>query len=211
MPLPTWLFLLALPLLAFIFPRPTTFAQPPPSLRWLRIFATSLYFSAIGVVLLLQSVEVARLVRASLGVGLTPFVYAGCLIAALLRATDRHFLSSRRLPVWWWQGGALLFWLAGAVVSVLKAVALSALARQGPVLARVGTAYPMVDQIVDVAILAGFYGLLLTLEAVLLALFVHSSGRRRDRDTLTDLDGSKFDLAMNRRQMTETTKEPHPI
>ncbi len=160
-PLPTWLLLVLLALLPLFFRSPLA-SRPSPPRRWVRVIFLALYYFCIGVIILMESIEIARLARASLGIGLLPFVYAGCLVAAAGQATDGLRGTFRG-----WQAACLLFWVLGLCISAVKTAALTRFGTDGP-LARDDSAYPVEDQVTDLAILIVFYGLLAVLEAALL-------------------------------------------
>lgn len=158
-PLPTWILVVALSLCPLLFRSPLAFLQRmgAPRRRWVRILAQVAYYFFILVILLMESVEVARLLQIGLGVGLIPFVYAGCVVAVLLQATN----GLGRLHGW--QIANLLFWLVSLCVTAAKAAAVWKFGLTGP-LAREDTAYSTVHQITDLAILCAFYALLPVLE-----------------------------------------------
>ncbi|KAK8044930.1 hypothetical protein PG993_004954 [Apiospora rasikravindrae] len=124
------------------------------------------YYGAVVVILLMQSVEIAQLERASLGVGLLPFVYAGAVGAAALRFAEgmwsgargrfSSFLSEALSPFW---VASIFLWTASAAVTATKTIALVTglgLDRDGP-LSREDTPYPVKHQFVDLVILTAFY------------------------------------------------------
>jgi hypothetical protein len=110
----------------------------------------------------MESVELARLIQIDIGFGLIPFVYLGCLVAAILQVTSGF---GGRLGSW--QAASLLLWLASTVITALKVVAVSKFGTTGP-LAREDTAYSTSHQINDLAILAAFYALLVLFETMLM-------------------------------------------
>ena len=102
-PLPTWIFVVLLAVFPLAFRQPVT-GRDRPVRRWLRILLLVIYFFSIGVIVLMESVEVARLAQVDLGLGLVPAVYAGCVVAAALQATRGLRGLARG-----WQVAALLF------------------------------------------------------------------------------------------------------
>lgn len=130
----------------------------------MRIFALVAYYFCVAVVVLMETVEVARLALAQLGVALVPFVYALCALAIALQATNglRGVLRG-------WQVALLLAWLLSACITAAKLAAVREFGTDGPY-ARVGSRYPTDDQITDLAVLLVFYVLLVVLELILLLL-----------------------------------------
>jgi hypothetical protein len=137
------------------------------SRKWVRILVQAAYYFFILVVLLMESVEVARLLQTDSGIGLIPFVYAGCVITALLQATSGLGLFHG------WQIANFLFWFVSLCVTAAKAAAVRKFGVTGP-LAREDTPYSTSHQITDLAILCAFYALLAVLEVGL--LFVKPGG-----------------------------------
>lgn len=131
------------------------------SRRWVRLSALSVYFFCIVVIVLMETIEVARLVRADLGVGLVPFVYVGCLIAISLQATDALWGRLRG-----WQVSGTLFWLLSFCITTVKAVAVGRFGTKGP-LARKGSKYPVEDQLTDLIVLVIFYAILVAMQIIL--------------------------------------------
>lgn len=131
------------------------------------------YYGTIAVVLLMQSVEIVQLERASLGIGLLPFAYAGAVCAALLRLTDRLWLGTgiHRNPVTAFVSDALspfwvasvFLWTGSAAVAATKTIAMvTGLGLRGTPNSRDETPYPVVHQFVDLVILTVFYALAAT-------------------------------------------------
>ncbi|ORY61303.1 uncharacterized protein BCR38DRAFT_439825 [Pseudomassariella vexata] len=163
-PLPTWIYLCSI--LLFLspgwsrIPRPaSTSSSPRP---WVRRVLASVYYFLISVIVLMESVEIARLIIADLGIGTLPFVYVGCLLAVLLQATDGGW---RRLRGWW--AASIMFWTAGAVVTALKFVALT---KFTGILAREETLYPVEHQFTDLVVLMIFYGFLVGAEVAMVVV-----------------------------------------
>ena len=161
--MPTWLFLVLLAVFPLAFRRHVT-GRDRPVRRWLRILLLVVYFFAIAVVVLMESVEVARLAQVELGLGLVPVVYAGCVVAAALQATRglRGILKG-------WQVASLLFWVVSLCITTVKAAALAKFNKDGPEW-RNGGAYSVDHQITDLVILVIFYAIAGILEIVLLVV-----------------------------------------
>lgn len=113
------------------------------------------------------TLELVRLVMINFSVGLLPFEYVGLLGGAYL-----HFSKGfgGRVPGWVWLN-CILLWVGGVVMNVVKVVGL---VNEGGV--REGK-YPMVDQITDVAVVAGVYGVIAALEVLVWFL----EGKRADQ------------------------------
>ncbi|KAK3939083.1 hypothetical protein QBC46DRAFT_154069 [Diplogelasinospora grovesii] len=161
-PLPTWILLVALVVCHFIFPASLAGRSRATTKRWVRIVLLTLYYFFIGVIILMESVEVSRLVQIDIGVGLIPFVYAGCLVAGVMQATE-----GVRGRIRGWQVANLLFWVLSLCITAVKVTAVNKFGSDGP-LARNDTAYPIIHQANDLNILIAFYALLTGLEVVLL-------------------------------------------
>ncbi|KAK7931876.1 hypothetical protein PG985_002588 [Apiospora marii] len=148
---------------------PTTSRQPPATLLKHKLPALG-YYGAVVVVLLMQSVEIVQLERASLGVGLLPVAYAGAASAALLRLADRlwlgtgtdrsplaAFVSDALSPFW---VASVFLWTGSAAVAATKTIALvTGLGLGGTPNSRDQTPYPVVHQFVDLVIVTVFYAL----------------------------------------------------
>lgn len=104
------------------------------------------------------SLEMARLARTHLGIGLLPFTLVSLLLAALFRATDG---LGKRVTGWRWANMGL--WIALAITNSVK-VAQEAKEGSG---ARKGSNYPESDEITDVAVMIALY-IVLALEEVLI-------------------------------------------
>ncbi|KAK8084627.1 hypothetical protein PG997_005898 [Apiospora hydei] len=158
------------------YPTTTTDRQSVATLLK-RLLPSLGYYGAVAVILLMQSVEIVQLERASLGIGLLPVVYAGPAGAALLRLTEgqwrrgAHHRGGRRLtssllsealsPFW---VASLFLWTGSAAVTATKTIALATglglLDRDDRApLSRADTPYPVVHQFVDLVILTAFYAL----------------------------------------------------
>jgi heme/copper-type cytochrome/quinol oxidase subunit 1 len=106
----------------------------------------------------MQTLEVVRLELIHFGITLLPFVYVGLLIAGYLHWSEG--ISGR---VRGWQGINAVVWIGGVVMSAVKVVGLS---KEG-ITARKESKYPMSDQVIDVAVMAGVYAVIAILEMVL--------------------------------------------
>lgn len=129
---------------------------------WLRNTIVAMYSVIIAAVVALQAFEVARLFQADLGIGLTPFVFGGCAMAAVLRATKGF---SNNVPGW--QSASQLFWLVSAIVTIIKAVAVGRmLAFPGDRFTRRDSPYPTAEQLVVQVVLFVLYLMLLSVETI---------------------------------------------
>ncbi|KAH8887676.1 hypothetical protein GQ53DRAFT_606715, partial [Thozetella sp. PMI_491] len=160
-PLPAWIYFAALLLCAVIFPSALSSQRTPPPRRWVQKTFVVAYYFCIGVIVLMESVEIGRLAAASLGVGLVPFIYVGCAVACALQATDGLWGHAKGFQV----AGAL-FWALSLCITSVKLAAVVRFGVTGP-LARLDTAYPISDQVTDLAVELPFYALLVALEVSL--------------------------------------------
>ncbi|KAK6078290.1 hypothetical protein SCUP234_06288 [Seiridium cupressi] len=192
-PMPTWLYLLALPVLFFLTPKRNrgTKRAPRSSLsstwraKWKRILLVAAYYFVILVLVLMESVEIASLVRAELGVGLLPVAYAGYMAAMVLQATDGGF---RRIRGYW--AASTAFWVAGAAITGLKIASVAGLGLSGR-FARKGSQYATVHQFTDLVILCAFY--VLAIAGEIGVMVVRRKGRDREQeDDVVELR-SEFD------------------
>jgi len=106
----------------------------------------------------MQTLEIVRLELIHFGIALLPFSYVGLLIGAAL-----HWSEGLKGRVRGWQGINAVLWVGGMAVSVVKVVGLSNEGING----RKGSKYPVSDQVIDVAVMAGVYVVIMALEAVL--------------------------------------------
>lgn len=106
--------------------------------------------------------EVLEIVRIELlksyGIALTPFVFVGLILAFAL-----HWTEGVEGRIRGWQAINGIIWVGGVVVNVIKVVGL---VKEG-IHGRKGTKYPIVDQVTDIAVMAGVYVILAILEMVL--------------------------------------------
>lgn len=161
--IPIWLALILLPIL-FVLSIHHRKANYNPNTAHLRarrkrncLFTTTtaLYYLLILAQVLMQTLEIVRLELIHFGIALLPFVYVGLLLAAYL-----HYSEGIGGRVRGWQAVNAVVWVGSVVMTAVKVVGLS---NQG-VDARAGSKYPMSDQIIDVAVMAGVYGALALLE-----------------------------------------------
>jgi hypothetical protein len=123
----------------------------------------------------MQTLEIVRLTLVNFGIGLLPFAYVGLIIGALL-----HWSEGVRGRVRGWQAVNGVVWVGGVVMSVVKVVGLSNEGIDG----RKGSKYPVSDQVIDVAVMAGVYAVIGLLE---IGLDVWRAQRRRsgaEKDSL---------------------------
>lgn len=112
--------------------------------------------------------EITLLALADLGTGLLPFTLLAILIAGFLHhfspslyPSSRHAKPRRlgRLGPWT-RGVNVALWVGLLAVSVVKIVGET---KEG-VGTRVGTKYPMSDEVIDVGVMVGVYAVLAGLE-----------------------------------------------
>lgn len=125
--------------------------------RWLHSAVSTVYYILIACNILMQTLEIVRLSLIHFGLGLLPFAYVGLIMGAVL-----HWSRGIQGRVQAWQGINGVLWLGGAVMSVVKVVGLVEEGVNG----RKGSNYPVSDQVIDVAVMAGVYAVIGTLEAV---------------------------------------------
>ena len=122
------------------------------------------------------TLEIVRLSIINWGVTLLPLVYVGLLLSAYL-----HFSKgfSNRIPQWEYLNIIVLFG-GGIITSVVKIIGLAKPGKMGDVGRE---KYLVMDQITDVAVVAGIYAVLGVLEGVLSIL-------RRRREGMLEKGGS---------------------
>jgi len=106
----------------------------------------------------MQTLEIVRLELLHFGIGLQPFAYVGLLLGAGL-----HYSEGLHGRIRGWQTINAVLWVGGIVVSCVQVVGLSNEGIDG----RKGTKYPVSDQVIDVAVMAGVYAVVMLLEIVL--------------------------------------------
>jgi hypothetical protein len=162
-PLPVWLSLLVLPILfaLSIHHRKTNFN---PSTRHLRSvpqrtclynLTATLYYLLIVANILMITLEIVRLELLNFGIGLIPFAYVGLILSGVL-----HWSEGFHGRVRGWQAVNGVVWIGGTVVS---AVQVAGLVKEG-IDGRKGSKYPVSDQVIDVAVMAGVYVVIGVLE-----------------------------------------------
>ncbi|KAI0175215.1 hypothetical protein BJ166DRAFT_166188 [Pestalotiopsis sp. NC0098] len=190
-PTPTWLYLLALPVLFFLTPKQRSrtsstagkwwaslLSKSTWRARWGQMLLFAAYYFVVAVLALMQSVEVIGLARIKLGVGLLPFAYVGFAAAIALQATDGLF---RRIRGYW--AATTAFWVAGAAITALKITGVLGLGLKGS-LAREDTTYATVHQFTDLVILAAFYVLAVVVEIAVMAVRMKNKQRELDDDVV---------------------------
>jgi len=134
---------------------------------------TILYTLLLIAQLLMCILEITRLALANLGIGLLPFTLVALLIAGSLhlvssiktsrRGTSSAVRGSRLGGRRGWTRFANLFlWVNLIIVNVVKIVEET---KEG-INTRVGTKYPMSDEVIDVGVMVGVYAVLGILEMV---------------------------------------------
>lgn len=162
-PLPIWIALilllacLAIPnrfLVSIIPVEP--FRPQRPQRSWPYRVAAGVYYVLIVCNILMHTLEIVRLALIRFGIGLLPFAYVGLVLGGAL-----HWSRGAGGQVPAWMAVNLLVWVGGMVMSVVKVVGLD---NEGN--PRRGSKYPMSDQVLDVAVIAGVYGVIAVLEVV---------------------------------------------
>ncbi|KAM0161645.1 hypothetical protein ACHAQE_001862 [Botrytis cinerea] len=166
-PLPTWLALAFVPIL-FALGLHHRKINYNPSTAHLRSNARSsclyltfliIYYFLIFANIAMITLEIVRLSNLNYGIGLLPFAYGGILLSAALFWSEG---IQRRVK--WWQGINMLVWIGGIVMSAVQVIGLK---QQYGYDGRKGSQYPVSDQILDVAVMAGVYAVIALLEIVL--------------------------------------------
>ncbi|TLS25271.1 hypothetical protein PpBr36_07090 [Pyricularia pennisetigena] len=171
MPLPTWLLITSLFLLVVIFPATEQTGRPRAGnpRQWVRRGALGGYYFFALAAAGMQLLEVGRLVAANLGVALLPFATAGTVLVIAVRGLSDETLPLQRSAA---MAASVVFWTLGMCMAAVKVAALTRFMgdpEEGGVSpqARQSTAYPVVDQIIDNAVLVGLYALLAVLESIM--------------------------------------------
>ncbi|TVY41991.1 hypothetical protein LOCC1_G006507 [Lachnellula occidentalis] len=178
-PLPVWLALFLLPLLITfsLHHRKLNFDPSTAHLRTVAsrscIFVTLqvLYYLFIIANILMLTLEIVRLELLHFGIGLLPFAYVGLLLGAGLHASEGF-----RGHIRGWQAINGVLWIGGMVVSVVQVVGLDNEGING----RKGTKYPVSDQVIDIAVMAGVYAAIALLEVGLGLWNAKRDGGRRE-------------------------------
>jgi hypothetical protein len=120
---------------------------------------TIVYYIAIIINILMQTVEIVRLCLEYFGVGLLPFNYVGLIFGLVFHATDG---LKGRLRGLFWKGLNTFLWIGMMIVSVVKIAGLVKMEHNG--IYRTGSKYPLADWVTDVAVIAGVYLFLAVME-----------------------------------------------
>lgn len=157
-PLATWLYLLIfLPPALFLHLRSrrrmsTVDAEKSLAKRskWASVSLAVLYYLLIVALIAMQSLVLARLVAANLGIGLLPFTYVGLLVALGVH------IWVQRTP----GGGSLvaantLWWVVLAAVLIVTVVGVSKEGLRSTTNAHSEEEYPYTDRITDDATMVG--------------------------------------------------------
>lgn len=154
-PLPIWIALVLFVPLLFISRSRFDPVKERRRYSWPHRIVIALYYVLIVCNLLMHTLEIVRLALLPVGIGLLPFAYVGLLLGATL-----HFTGGFGGKMQAWLGVNEVIWLGGMAMSIVKVIGLH---NEG--IERKGTKYPMSDQILDVAVIAGVYALIALLEA----------------------------------------------
>lgn len=161
MPLPIW-FAMILLLGLFLASRRHHKYNADPSTASLRsrlhTATLVLYYVLIVCNILMQTLEMVRLLLIAFGVGLLPFVYVGLLIGGVL-----HWTKGVHGRVRHWHAVNSVIWFGGTIVSIVKIAGLVKMGING----RKASKYPVSDQVIDLATMAGVYVVIGLLEVVL--------------------------------------------
>ncbi|KAG4413006.1 hypothetical protein IFR04_013865 [Cadophora malorum] len=165
-PLPIWLAIALLPLLFALslhhrkqnYNPSTAYLRAVPRRNWAFTLTSAVYYVLIVANGLMLTLEIVRLELIHFGIGLLPFVYAGLIIAMFL-----YWSEGVKGRIRGWQAVNAVVWIGGIVMSAVKVVGLS---KEG-IDSRKGSKYPLSDQVIDVAVMAGVYAVVAILEVVL--------------------------------------------
>ncbi|KFY46136.1 hypothetical protein V494_00594 [Pseudogymnoascus sp. VKM F-4513 (FW-928)] len=165
-PLPVWIALALLPILILVslhsrkanYNPSTAHLHLQPLRSCLYTITTTIYYVLIVCNILMQTLEIVRLSLIHFGIGLLPFAYVGLIIGGAL-----HWSNGVQGRIQIWQGINAVIWLGGTTISVVKVVGL---VKEG-INGRKGSKYPISDQTIDVAVMAGVYAGIGMLEAIL--------------------------------------------
>ena len=114
-----------------------------------------IYYVLIVCNILMQTLEIVRLSLIHFGIGLLPFTYVGTLLGIAL-----HWSKGAGGRIASWLSISMVIWVGGMVMNVVKVVGL---AKEG-INGRKGSKYPVSDQVIDVAVIAGVYAVIAILE-----------------------------------------------
>lgn len=162
-----YLYLLGLPVALLLSSRfhegnsyaPTAQLHPTRLRQLFRKIMTIVYYIAIIVNILMQTVEIVRLCLEYFGVGLLPFNYVGLIFGLVLHATDG---LKGRIRGLFWKGLNTFLWIGMMIASLVKIAGLVNMEHNG--IHRTDSKYPMVDWVTDVAVIAGVYLFLAVME-----------------------------------------------
>ncbi|OLN85252.1 hypothetical protein CCHL11_04241 [Colletotrichum chlorophyti] len=162
--------------------------------EWQRHAQLSVYYFCILVVVLMQILEIARLVSIRYALGLLPFVFVGCGLCAAMQATRGAKGKIRN-----WQPANVIFWAMSIAVNIIKILSIQRASMRFPEFRRAGTNYPTTHEIQDVAVIVGFYFLLLINEIALMFQktweeTIDSENMKRLRLTRSISDQARYDL-----------------
>ncbi|KAI3393037.1 hypothetical protein diail_4813 [Diaporthe ilicicola] len=191
-PLPTWVFILALPVVGLIRTRvpATQVLHGTVHRAWVRRATLGLYYFCVFAIVLMESIEIGRLAAADMGVGLLPFVYVACALAVVTCAADAQIAAVLGWERGWWQEPTALFCVMSGIISTIKTIAVEALdgAR------RLNTPYPVSDQFTDLVVLSVLYFVLL-LVVVAMKYFVRPTTVPAKRGSMAS-DGEAVELTL---------------
>ncbi|KZL81852.1 hypothetical protein CI238_01806 [Colletotrichum incanum] len=131
--------------------------------EWQRHAQLSVYYFSILVVFLMEILEIARLAQLRYAIGLIPFVFAGCGLCAVMQATRGAKGRVRN-----WQPANVIFWIMSVAVTIIKILTIQRSSMRSPEFRRMDSDYPTTHQVQDLAVIAGFYFLLLVNELALM-------------------------------------------
>ncbi|PVH75357.1 hypothetical protein DL98DRAFT_562426 [Cadophora sp. DSE1049] len=165
-PLPIWLAIALLPILFALslhhrkqnYNPSTAYLRAVPRRNWAFTLTSAVYYILIVANGLMMTLEIVRLELIHFGIGLLPFVYAGLIVALFL-----YWSEGVKGRIRGWQAVNAVVWIGGVVMSAVKVVGLS---KEG-IDSRKGSKYPLSDQVIDVAVMAGVYAVVAILEVVL--------------------------------------------
>ncbi|MCJ1244876.1 hypothetical protein MMC30_002077 [Trapelia coarctata] len=146
---------------------------PPRKRSKVQLALTILYTLLLIAQLLMCILEITRLALANLGIGLLPFTLVAILVAGSLHLASFISTSRRgRSPGvrgsrlggrrGWTRFANIFLWVSLIIVNVVKIVEET---KEG-VDTRVGTKYPMSDEVIDVGVMVGVYAVFGILEMV---------------------------------------------
>lgn len=123
----------------------------------------------------METLEIVRLELAKLGIALLPFTYVALLLALLMRVTSG---MGGRLRGWEWANVGV--WIGLMVMEIVKVVGLAKMGFTGS-LGRVGSKYPVSDQVIDGGVMAGVFAVLALLETWLILAAAHNHSKEAEQ------------------------------